>query len=62
MLLSTTSPVLIWYVGWEYQRSRSRERSTKWAVSAAVSWWLVTIGFDSLAGYAFARVAQNQGK
>lgn len=61
MLFSTASPILLWYIGWGELQYPSLRRPTQRAVFMAANWWLITTGFDALAGYTFARVAQNQG-
>lgn len=54
MLVSTASPALSWYI------MRELRSATKTTLCFILT-WLLTAGFDALAGYTFARTIQNQG-
>ncbi|KAI1116282.1 hypothetical protein F5Y14DRAFT_439998 [Nemania sp. NC0429] len=52
MLLSTASPIISW---------RIFKSKDGFKYSETTGLWMVSTGFDALAGYTFGRVAQNQG-
>lgn len=54
MLVSTASPTISWYI---WDTLRFTRKMTLYVIVT----WLLTTGFDALAGYTFARMIQNKG-